>query len=206
MESQGAAVMTSMELEELLAALGEQLGAVGGEVVELVICGGSALNLLGIIQRATKDVDVVAIRTSDEAGPRYVTAKPLPRDVVEARDRVARDFGAPSDWLNDGPAGIMTRGLPSGFEERLTERRYGRRLILQLLGRYDLICLKLEALADTDVGSRHFQDLLALRPSEEELRGAADWTLLQNERDGFLPGLQGALRELGAENVASELG
>ena len=198
--------MTSAEIEDMLNALGEQLDAVSAEPIELIICGGSALNLHGIIQRATKDVDVVAIRSDDDKGPHYITAKPLPEVVLEARARVARDFNVPVDWLNDGPAGLMRWGIPSGFESRLIARRYGDRLTLQLLGRFDLICLKLEALADSDIGSRHFQDLVALKPTNDELRAASAWTLTQNEPDGFLPGLKGALCALGADDVASELG
>jgi hypothetical protein len=42
-----------------LARVGELLAA-DGEAFALVVLGGAALNLLGIVERATRDVDVLA--------------------------------------------------------------------------------------------------------------------------------------------------
>jgi hypothetical protein len=197
--------MTFTEIEELLQALGEQLDAVSTEPIELVVCGGTAMNLLGFLRRHTKDVDVVAVLFAHPDGeePVYSSARPLPPLVLEARDRVARDFGVSPDWLNDGPASLMDFGLPKGFQARLVARRFGTQLTVQLLGRYDLICLKLEALADSDIASRHYQDLLALAPTHDELRSACDWIMLHNEPAGFIGSLKGALEALGASDVAS---
>ncbi|HEV7175483.1 MAG TPA: hypothetical protein VGN29_08315, partial [Solirubrobacteraceae bacterium] len=52
--------------------------------------GGSALLALGLIDRPTRDVDVVALR---EAGV-LTKAKPLPPGLVAAGARVARDSGS----------------------------------------------------------------------------------------------------------------
>ncbi len=96
--------------------------------ISFVPCAGSALWLLseaaallalGLGQRATRDVDVVALL---EVG-RLVSAVDLPPDLVTARDRVARDFGVPPGWLNSGPAAMLQLGLPRGFEERWETRR-----------------------------------------------------------------------------------
>src|SRR6266511_9371 len=81
--------------EQVLRALGEQLDA-AGERFELVVIGGSGLLALGLIERATRDVDVVALlRDGELSDPR-----PLPSALLQARDRVRRDFGLASDWLN----------------------------------------------------------------------------------------------------------
>jgi hypothetical protein len=49
-----------------------------------------------------------------------------------------------------------------------------------LVGRRTLIDLKLFAAVDRGPGSVHFQDLIALDPSEEELRRAEGWILTQD--------------------------
>src|SRR3990170_4162044 len=93
--------------DEVLTALGEQLAA-AGERFELVVTGGSALVALGVVRRATRDVDVVALRT----GGTLVPAEPLPAALAAARDLVARDFGLDPGWLNPGPTDLLRFGLP----------------------------------------------------------------------------------------------
>lgn len=55
-------------ISRLLAALGERL-TLAGEPVELVVIGGFGLNLLGFVDRATRDVDVVALMANAELRP-----------------------------------------------------------------------------------------------------------------------------------------
>jgi len=49
------------DIENRLSALGEHLGSLTDEPVELLVCGGSALIVLGFVQRATKDVDILVL-------------------------------------------------------------------------------------------------------------------------------------------------
>jgi hypothetical protein len=49
---------------QILSALGEQLAA-RGERYELVVIGGSGLLALGLVERTTRDVDIVALRSGD---------------------------------------------------------------------------------------------------------------------------------------------
>lgn len=194
------------DLTELLAAMGEHLTTLAAAPIDLVVCGGAAMNALGFVARPTKDVDVVALLESlsvDEK--RLVTAKPLPESVLEARRRVAADFNVPENWLNDGPADLLRWGLPEGCEQRLVSRPYGTHLTLHFLGRFDLICLKLYAWSDTGT-PRHGKDLKALAPTSPELLLASQWVLSHNEPEGFLPLLNHALTVLGASDVAAELG
>jgi hypothetical protein len=93
----------------LFVALGEQLAA-AGERYELVVIGGSGLLALGIIERSTRDVDLLALRSGDKLD----SAEPLPKKLATARDRVARDFSLPVDWLNSGPTDLLRFGLPDG--------------------------------------------------------------------------------------------
>jgi hypothetical protein len=75
-------------LDVILAALADQLGSMG-QRQEIVVIGGSALTALGLVRRATRDVDLVAIAENGELR----SANLLPEALRAARDRVARDFG-----------------------------------------------------------------------------------------------------------------
>src|SRR5438874_13149156 len=108
---------------ELLAAIGEQLAARGAHV-ELVVIGGSALLAVGLISRPTRDVDVVALLAEQT----LVDPRPLSPDLIAARNRVARDFDLPENWLNAAPSDLLTFGLPDGFVERLERHDYGSAL------------------------------------------------------------------------------
>lgn len=181
---------------ELLSALGERL-ALTRTSVELVVIGGSALTILGLVERPTRDVDVVALLDGGE----LKSAKPLPEDVVEARNAVAADFGVSEGWLNAGPGDLLQWGLPDGFVERLTRREFGSTLTVHLASRLDQIHFKLYALTDQGLG-RHEEDLRALSPTPDELRAAARWTITQDPSEGFRQELLGALRYLGVVDVA----
>lgn len=183
-------------IEALLTALGERL-ALTQTRVELVVIGGSGLTILGLVERPTRDVDVVALLDGGELRP----AKPLPEAVVVARNAVAADFNVDEGWLNSGPGDLLQWGLPEGFVGRLTNRDFGSFLTVQLASRFDQIHFKLYALADLGRG-RHDEDLRALDPTPDELRAAARWTITQDPSEGFRQELIGALRYLGVDDVS----
>ena len=180
---------------DLLAALGEQLEA-GGQAFEIVVIGGAALQVLGLVDRATRDVDVLALRHGDELTP----AEPLPSGLREAARRVARDMRVQEGWLNAGPADLVRLGLPEGFSERLESRSFGRFLIVQFAGRYDQIHFKLYAMADQR-SARHEADLRALDPSPSELLAAARWTRTHDPSEPFEQELKAVLRHLGVADA-----
>lgn len=181
--------------DRLLAALGERL-ALAGERVELVVIGGSALIALGLVDRTTRDVDVVALL----ADGRLTSPRPLPASLAEARDRVAADFGLDERWLNTGPSDLLRFGLPEGFVERLIPRSYGPGLTVHFASRLDLIHFKLYALVDQGPG-RHEADVHALSPARDELLAAARWARTHDPSEGFLQELEGALRHFGVEDA-----
>jgi len=161
------------DIENRLSALGEHLESLTDEPVELLVCGGSALIVLGFAQRATKDVDVLAYVKKTASGEiEFINAKPLDDQLVEAAEKVARDFNLPDNWINTGPASAVDFGLPAGIMERVVTKNYGRKLTIHFLGRYDQIHFKLYASVDQGAG-RHFDDLLALDPKANELEKAA---------------------------------
>ncbi len=177
--------------EGLLLALSDQLLA-SDATYELVVIGGTALQALGFVERSTKDVDVVGLRE----GSLVVPADPLPPPLVDAAERVARDFGLPPDWLNAGPADLVRLGLPEGFLARWETRWFGPSLTVHFAGRLDQIHFKLYAMADQGSG-RHETDLRALDPTPDELRSAARWARTHDPSPGFREVLLAVLQHLG---------
>ncbi|MGH2864677.1 MAG: DUF6036 family nucleotidyltransferase [Solirubrobacteraceae bacterium] len=178
----------------LLGALGEQL-ALRSEKFTIAVVGGSALLALGLVSRATRDVDVVAVLYGEE----LVSAEPLPAVLLEAVGVVAADFGLASDWLNAGPASMLEMGLPEGFLARVQHRRYGPALTVLFASRLDQIHFKLYAVVDLGTG-RHLADLQALAPTAAELLGAARWTRTHDPSEGYLAVLLQVLDHFGVEH------
>lgn len=181
--------------DRLLLALGEQLAA-ADERYELVVIGGSGLLALGLIERSTRDVDLLALRAGDELG----SARPVPASLQAAGDRVARDFSLPTDWLNAGPTDLLELGLPEGLIDRLERRDYGDSLTVYFASRYDQIHFKLYALVDQGPG-KHEADLRALSPTEEELFAAARWSRSHDPSEGYARMLRDVLTHLGVDDV-----
>lgn len=184
--------------DELLRALGEQLH-VRGEHYTIAVVGGSALLALGLIARATRDVDVVALIDGRE----LVAAQPLPGGLLDAAGTVARDFGLAADWLNPGPTSLLELGLPAGFHERAQRRDYGPGLEVAFASRIDQIHLKLYATVDQGAG-KHLSDLEALEPSRQELLDAAAWSETHDPSEGYRMVLAQVLAHLGVDRGAAE--
>jgi hypothetical protein len=168
------------DIGKALQAVGELL-AVDDFRFGIVVIGGAALNLLGVVDRATRDVDVVAV-TEVPGHPEIIARppSPLPAALTAAITQVARDFELPENWMNTGPAGQWDVGFLQGFAARITWTTYGG-LDVGLADRLDLICFKLDAAADQPTSnSRHFRDLVALNPSDREIGIASEWVHEQN--------------------------
>ena len=142
------------------------------------------MNLLGIVERATRDVDILAF-TERREGDRPLLLpppEPLPEWLQRAIAEVGRDQGLRSDWLNAGPALQWRQGLPGGLENRLQWRRFAG-LTVGITSRYDLIFLKLYDSGGPE--SVHYQDLLRLQPGAAELEAAASWVRTQDTSPHF---------------------
>jgi hypothetical protein len=169
-----------------LRALGEVLDS-QGETVAVVVVGGAALVLQGFVVMVTQDVDVIAIsrETRELKNWDIEPPEPLPESLARGILRVARDFNLPDDWMNTTIGMQWKTGLPPGFGGRIHWEQYGG-LWLGLADRYDLIFLKLFAAADSEgPSSVHYQDLMALHPTHEELDAAARWVRSQDPSPPF---------------------
>ncbi len=188
-------IYSTQAADDLLRALGEQLAA-KRERFTLVVVGGSALLALGLISRATRDVDVLAIVDGDE----LMSAQPLPAALAGAAQTVARDFGLSDDWLNPGPTSLLDLGLPEGFFERAQHRHYGPGLEILFASRLDQIHLKLYATVDQGAG-KHLDDLQALAPTERELLDAAHWSQTHDPSDAYSGVLARVLKYFGIDDA-----
>lgn len=186
-----------------LASLAIRLEANQSPPLDLVVCGGSALIMTGLLARTTQDVDVVAlIRHGHLCAP-----DPLPPELARAVQEVAEDLNLPPTWLNNGPSrgagGLFQMGLPAGFVERLHQTAYGNCLTVHFIHRLDQIHFKLYAAADR--GGYHITDLRALAPSVDELLAAARWAMTHDVSEGFAMIVKNLLRNLGHDDVASQI-
>lgn len=186
-------------LEAALRALGEVLEA-RRLAYDMVAIGGSSLMLLGLLERPTRDLDVVALVESG----RYVKANPLPSPLAEAAVDVGETLGIGGAWLNAAPADLLDFGLPPGFADRVETRRYSA-LTLRLASRTDQICLTLYAAVDQGPRSKHFEDVVRLAPSDDELLFAARWSITHDPSEGFRAELVRALALLGVPDARSRL-
>lgn len=187
----------SASLEDALRLLG-QLLADRGQSFEVVAIGGGGLLLLGVIDRPTKDLDLLALREGDI----LTTIDPsLPPELAEAVVDVARVLNLPLKWMNGEPSSLLRFGLPDGFLGRLERRTYGG-LGVSLASRTDQIHFKLYAAADGAPAGKHHVDLQKLAPTRDELLAAARWAKTHDPSEGFALMLEGVLNTFGITDAS----
>jgi hypothetical protein len=179
-------MVQSNPIDDALRAAGELL-SVEGKLFEIVVVGGASLSLLGFVNRTTDDVDVIATAVRDpDSGAVNLNPPPhpLPESLRKAITTVARDFGLRPDWINAEIAAQWRTGLPPGIADDLTWRDYGA-LQVGLAGRRTLITMKLFAAVDQGPGSVHYQDLVALSPTSQDLEESGRWVRTQDAAPAF---------------------
>lgn len=135
--------------------------------LDAIVVGGSALALLGVTDRQTRDFDILHPE--------------LPEEIAQA----AREFAAhlrgegielDNHWLNNGPM-QLAEVLPEGWRLRVRVAFCGASLTLTTLGRADLLKTKLFALCDrgTDLA-----DCIAMASTAAELEEAEPWLAEQD--------------------------
>jgi hypothetical protein len=190
-------------IDDIFTALDRQVEVCAGDALGLVVCGGTALAALGLVMRTTKDVDVLAMVLDTKNGLVIQKITEFPGWLIEAANKVGRDFDLPENWLNLGTASQVESGLPEGFDERLVKRRYGKYLTIYFISRIDQIHFKLYAAVDR--GEHHVQDLKTLKPTQEELERAAEWVITQDVSDVFKSLLKDFLEVQGYGAIAERI-
>jgi len=189
---------TGNDALEALAALGRKLETRGTESISLLICGGSALNISGLLSRATEDVDVLAGTNANKPW------REMPNWLFECAEEVAKDLHLEARWLNDAAASVAAMGLPAGILSRATKRSCGKLLEIATASRMDLIALKCFAALDPKVGAKHLGDLVDLNPKPEEMSFACDWLLDRPTSAEFRAAVRQLCDVLGRSDLARE--
>lgn len=100
---------------------------------------------------------------------------------------------------------LLTRDRPAQHFVVCGGSSLSPRLRISFISRYDQIFLKLHATADRDASSKHYQDLLALAPTRDELLAAARWIRLHDPSDGFRLVLGSVLEHLGHGDLIHQI-
>ena len=187
-----ASMFDHASLKDALSAVGDLLED-RGERFEVIAIGGGALLLLGLIERSTRDLDLVAMKVGDV----LVKPTPLPAALAAAANDIGELMGLAPGWFNAGPASLLDLGLPEGFLARTIRREYAG-LVIHLASRLDQICFKVYAAVDDSPRGKHFADLKELTPTPDELRAAAAWVMTHDTSSGFREILDQVLAALGA--------
>jgi Nucleotidyltransferase of unknown function (DUF6036) len=156
------------------------------ETFSAIAIGGTALAILGVISRETRDCDIL-----DPEIPE--TIQKLARKFAVEQTRSGKVLG--EDWLNNGPSSLI-KNLPEAWRTRLAPLFTGKALKLSTLGRSDLLKTKLFALCDRGTDR---QDCLALKPSAEEITECIEWVKYQDANPGWPKHVEEVLKSLAKE-------
>lgn len=190
-------ISNKKELTSILQLLAESLAIrFPDRCWSFVVCGGSALNALELIERNTKDIDVIG-EVKDDILSSFV----IDKGFLETINKITKYKDLPKDWFNTGPQGFIHSGLPDGLYERLCWISYGSNLKIGYISRTDQIYFKLYA--SVDRGGYHTDDLLKLKPGRKELINACYWVLQQDVSIEFRGLLVSMLEQLGFANVGT---
>ena len=195
------------EIDGALQRLGKRLLYEHAKPISLVVCGGSALNVMKIAKRTTRDVDVVAMVEQTKMGIRLRYDRPLPKDFRGLVAVVGHDLGLPDDWLNMGPKDVLrVYGAPPGMTDRWERREYGPSLTVYFVSRLDQVHFKLLAAADPKAEPRHLEDLVQrIRPARKEVRLAVEWLLGRKTSAWFRGNVKRVVKALGYDDIDRDI-
>ncbi len=198
--------MTPDVILRLLEELEQWMELADCPPVDWVVCGGAALGLRRLQSRPTRDVDVLG--SWDKTALNVIGIEAFPDEMVGCITQVVDNHpelaGMGANWINLGVAPLARAGLPKGFADRLLNLRVGNRLTLRLLGRQDLMALKLYAAADELCPRQaiHFADLKGLTPTYAELDQAVEWLRTRKDFEEKRLVVKQVIGSLGHEDLA----
>ncbi len=190
-------------IKKIFKALDSQIGVHDGQPFSIVVCGGTALAALELVQRTTRDVDVLGEVVLEKQKIVIKKIEQFPKWFKDASQVVGRDFGLSKYWIDTGPAFQLESGLPEGFEERLVKVVYGKYLSVYFISRIDQIYFKL--FASLDCGGYHVDDMFSLKPSTDEILNAAKWVLTQDSTKEFRIKLYDFLKKKGYHGIIERI-
>lgn len=125
-----------------------------------IVVGGSALVLLDIIDRSTKDFDMIEDN--------------IPQEIVDAALKFAEQENLSIYWLNSGPSELV-KHLPAHWRSTIQPLYSGDGLKLSTLSRDNLIKAKIWAYCDR---TKDYDDVISMLPSKGELADTQAWLSL----------------------------
>jgi hypothetical protein len=136
---------------------------------DVIVIGGAALNIMGVTNRVTRDVDCIDPELS-------VKIKELSYIFATENYNLGLD---PNNWFNNGPISILN-DLDKGWESRVVLIFEGSSLNISTLGRIDLLKTKLFAYCDRDID---YDDCVKLNPTIQELNECQKWVKDRDAND-----------------------
>ena len=143
------------ELRRLLDLLDSEIG----NPLEVFVIGAANLIARDLLARETMDIDVIV-------PPEFSS------EVLAAVARIAANETSPPKWINTMPS-RDARFLAPGWRVRSSVFFAGKRLHVFLLGRKDMVGLKIAAAFDRQRSDA--DDLLAMNPTDEEWAFGREW-------------------------------
>ncbi len=185
--------------ELLLRQLGEALQDMDSDPIEILVCGGMALIMQGLVVRPTTDIDGIGF-IDDEEGSLVLRSPDMQHAFREARERVATANSLGNRWINFQSRTLIDNGLPEGIVDRAIVRQYGPKLRIRLCSRMDIIALKMWAALDPkrDVD---IKDLIGLRVTRDEVEFGARYCLENQAEQSQVAKL---LEAIGHDELARE--
>jgi len=148
-------IKNAQELRRLLDRLDIAIRA----PLEVFLIGAANLIARELLARETMDIDVIV-------PPEFSL------DVQAAIAQIANQEKIPPKWINTMPS-RDARFLALGWKERSSLFYEGKHLKVLLLGRKDMVGLKIAAAFDRQRSDA--ADLLAMKPTEEEWNFGQEW-------------------------------
>ena len=168
--------MDNFSIEMNLRLLGDLMDLEKTPPIRLVVSGGAALIARGIVERATNDIDVFAVREWEGDLER---AYPLPEWFREITARIAKQRNLSENWLNAATSLVfpdLFRLLPADCWTDLDEISLGERLRISYLSRTAQMYLKAYALVNRDE-ARDLDDFRSLTPTASEIEMVSAWLI-----------------------------
>ena len=112
-------------IDKIFKILNDHLKVHKGNPYSIVVCGCTALIAKGLINRKTKDVDVLGEVSIINGKIIIKKLLKFPLWFLKAVYTVSIDLNMPGNWFNAGPTMQVDYGLPNGIESRLEKISYG---------------------------------------------------------------------------------
>jgi hypothetical protein len=192
-------------IDEILFRLNRKMVYAELEPLNVAVCGGAALIAVGLVTRATQDVDVIALLRANQVNVEVLKDKILPADVERLVAEIGIELGIREDWLNFDASPLIAFGFPPDMTKRLIRKSYGICLTVYFISRFDQVHFKIYAAMDPKSGTRHLSDLLDLKPQEDEVKAAISWLLGRKASPEFKAALCQVLERIGYERIAKQI-